>query len=268
MARTGFEPWRPGRSPALPGVPRVIAHRGASQDAPENTLAAFRLAHGQAAWMVELDARLAADGVLVVIHDSTLERTTDGRGRVIEATSAALGRLDAGSWRDPAHGGEGVPILAQALELLAGLGMGVNVELKADPGLERRTGREAARLLRAAWPSDGPPLLVSSFAEPALEAVREAAPELPRALLREAAGADWRVALERLDCTTLHLGEAGLDGGTLAELVAAGVPVLVYTVNDPARARALLAAGCRAVFSDVPGRMLAALGEAPAAPAR
>lgn len=265
MARNGFEPWRPGRSPALPGLPRVIAHRGASLDAPENTLAAFRLAHGQGARMVELDARLAADGELVVIHDSTLERTTDGRGRVSETTSAALSRLDAGSWRGAAFRGEPLPTLAQALELLAGLGMAVNVELKADPGEAGRTGRAAGHRLRTAWPSAGPPLLVSSFAEAALEAVAETAPELPRALLREAAGADWREALERLGCTTLHLSADHLEGETLRALVAAGVPVLVYTVNDPARARALLDAGCRAVFTDLPGRMLEALGEPPEA---
>lgn len=261
MVRCGFEPWRPGRRPALPGLPRVIAHRGASLDAPENTLAAFRLAHAQGARMVELDARLAADGELVVIHDSTLERTTDGRGRVIEATSAALARLDAGSWRGAAWRGEPLPTLAQALELLAGLGMGVNVELKADPGEAERTGRAAGRLLREAWPSAGPPLLVSSFEEVALEALAESAPELPRALLREAAGADWREALERLGCTTLHLGAEHLGGDTIEALVAAGVPVLVYTVDDPARARALLDAGCRAVFTDLPGRMLEGLGE-------
>lgn len=265
MVRSGFEPWRPDRSPSLPGVPRVIAHRGASQDAPENTLAAFRLAHAQGARMVELDARLAADGELVVIHDSTLERTTDGRGRVIAATSQALARLDAGSWRGAAYRGEPLPTLAEALGLLVELGMGVNVELKADPGEAERTGRAAGRLLRAAWPEAGPPLLVSSFAEAALEALAEAAPELPRALLREEAGADWRAALARLGCTTLHLGAQRLAGDTLDELVAAGVPVLVYTVNDPARARALLDAGCRAVFTDLPGRMLEALGAAPAA---
>lgn len=262
MGRVGWEPWQPGLGAALPGLPRVIAHRGASADAPENTLAAFRLAHAQGARMVELDTRLAGDGSLVVMHDSTLERTTDGRGRVLEADGAALARLDAGGWHGPAHRGERLPSLAEALELLAGLVMGVNVELKADPGEERRTGVEAARLVRRLWPAGGPPVLLSSFAEAALAGALEAAPELPRGLLRERAGTDWAEAMGRLACTSLNLGDRGLAIDELRALVAAGVPVLVYTVNEPARARALLETGARAVFTDTPGAMLAALGPA------
>lgn len=252
MRGKGWEPWKPGLKLPLPGLPRVVAHRGASADAPENTLAAFRLARERGATMVELDTRLTRDGVLVVIHDSTLDRTTDGHGRVIETDAARIATLDAGSWFDPRFRGEAVPTLEAALELLARLGMGVNVELKADPGEERRTGAEAARLIERVWPAEGPPVLLSSFAEAALAAARREAPDLPRGLLRERAGPDWREALERLACTTLHLGRGHLDEETLRELVREAVPVLVYTVNDPAEARRLFDRGVRAVFSDRP----------------
>jgi glycerophosphoryl diester phosphodiesterase len=256
MRGRGWEPWAPGLKLPLPGLPRVIAHRGVSSRAPENTLAAFRLAQEQGAGMVELDARLARDGALVVIHDSTLDRTTDGHGRVIETDSTVIRRLDAGSWFDPRFRGERVPTLEEALALLARLGLAVNVELKADPGEERRTGAEAARLVERVWPAEGPPVLVSSFEEEALAAARREAPELPRGLLRERAGPDWREAMERLACTTLHLGSHHVDEAGLRELYREAVPVLVYTVNSPAEARRLFDLGVRAVFSDVPDVIL------------
>jgi glycerophosphoryl diester phosphodiesterase len=256
MRGKGWEPWAPGLKLPLPGLPRVIAHRGTSSRAPENTLAAFRLAREQGAAMVELDTRLTRDGVLVVIHDSTLDRTTDGHGRVIETDSAEIRRLDAGSWFDPRFRGERVPTLEEALALLARLGLAANVELKADPGEERRTGAEAARLVERVWPADGPPVLISSFEEEALAAARREAPQLPRGLLRERAGPDWREAMERLACTTLHLGSHHLDEPTLRELHREAVPLLVYTVNGPAEARRLFDLGVRAVFSDVPDTIL------------
>jgi glycerophosphoryl diester phosphodiesterase len=252
MRGKGWEPWKPGLKLPLPGLPRVIAHRGASAEAPENTLAAFRRAHELGTAMVELDARLARDGVLVVIHDSTLDRTTDGHGRVIETDSERIAALDAGSWFDARFRGEPVPTLEAALDLLARLGMAVNVELKADPGEERRTGAEAARLVERIWPAEGPPVLLSSFDEEALAAARREAPDLPRGLLRERAGPDWREAMDRLACTTLHLGHIHLDEATLRELYHEAVPVLVYTVNDPAEARRLFDRGVRAIFSDRP----------------
>lgn len=252
MRGRGWEPWEPGLKPPLPGLPRVIAHRGASAAAPENTLAAFRLAAERGAAMVELDTRLARDGVPVVIHDSTLDRTTDGHGRVLASDSERIALLDAGAWFDPRFRGERVPTLEQALELLARVGLAVNVELKADAGEERRTGAEVARLVARVWPADGPPVLLSSFAEEALDAARHAVPELPRGLLRERTGPDWRVAMERLACTTLHVGREHLDEATLRELRREAVPALVYTVNDPKEARRLFDHGVRAVFSDVP----------------
>lgn len=256
MHGKGWEPWRSGLKLPLPGLPRVIAHRGASAAAPENTLAAFRLAHERGARMVELDARLTRDGVLVVIHDSTLERTTDGRGRVIETDSASLALLDAGSWFAPAFRGERIPTLEAALGFLAGLDLAVNVELKSDPGQEARTGAEAARLIARVWPSDGPPVLISSFQEETLLAARHAVPELPRGLLRERAGADWRAAMERCACSTLHLAAHHLDESLLRELYREAVPVLVYTVNDPREAKRLFDLGVRALFTDVPEAIL------------
>ena len=109
-----------------PLMPAVVAHRGASAAAPENTLAAMRRAAEMGARWAECDVRLSADGVPVVIHDGTLDRTTDGRGALAAHTAAELARLDAGSWRDAAFAGEPVPTLAALLEEARRLGLGLN----------------------------------------------------------------------------------------------------------------------------------------------
>src|SRR5438067_10660640 len=116
----------------------VIAHRGASGTHPENTMAAFRRAVDVGAGMIELDVQLTRDRHVVVIHDATLDRTTDGRGPVSAVTLAELRRLDGGGWFAPGFAGERVPTLA---EVLAAVHVPVNVELKPardDDGLERR----------------------------------------------------------------------------------------------------------------------------------
>ncbi|MCL5269801.1 MAG: hypothetical protein M1457_04435 [bacterium] len=118
----------------------VIAHRGASAQAPENTLAAFRLAHEMGADWFELDCQFSRDGHLVVMHDGQLDRTTNGRGPVAARTLAELRRLDAGGWFDPRFAGEPVPTLGEALDFAHGR-LGVYIEVKTaggDADLERR----------------------------------------------------------------------------------------------------------------------------------
>ena len=133
-------------------LPRVIAHRGLSARAPENTLAAFRAAAGAGVPWVECDVQLTADGHAVLLHDETLDRTTDGTGRLADTPLAGLRGLDAGGWFDAAFAGESIPALSEALDLLAALGLGVNLEIKSGPG----RGPEAARavLSELGIPSD------------------------------------------------------------------------------------------------------------------
>ncbi len=113
----------------------IIAHRGASAHAPENTLAAFQLAVAQGADAIELDAKLSLDGQIVVIHDQNVERTTNGNGKVGELTLSELQALDAGSWFSPAFAGEKIPTLRQVFEVI-GDKLLINVELTnyASPG--------------------------------------------------------------------------------------------------------------------------------------
>jgi glycerophosphoryl diester phosphodiesterase len=252
MREDGWRPWRRGVSDPVPGLARVIGHRGAAARAPENTLAGLRKAHELGAGWVEFDVMLSSDGVPILIHDETLERTTSGAGRVDRHSAAEIQALDAGSWFDPAFHDERVPTLSEAVAVLLELGLGANVEIKPSTGYAQRTGEVVAGLLQQTWPQDGPPLLLSSFERPALAAARAVAPELPRGLLSEALPSDWAQDMTGLGCTTLHLGHRQVRPAMLRDLAAESVPVLLYTVNDAKRARELLTAGAVAVISDVP----------------
>ena len=242
-------------------IPAIIGHRGAKANAPENTLAGFRAAHAEGAAWVEFDVKLTRDGVAVVIHDETLQRTTTGRGRVRELTLATIRAADAGC---PAifgdrFRGERVPTLAETLDLLLGLGMGFNLEIKPCPGLERETAEASIRVVRERWPAHAPAPVLSSFSLAALEAARDFAPELPRGLLAAPLPADWRETARRLDCATIHPGKRGLDAATVAAVRRAGFPVLAWTVNRPARARELRLWGVDSIITDRPAAIAAAL---------
>ena len=230
-------------------LPRVFAHRCGGALAPENSLAGLRIAARLGLAAVEFDVMLSADGSPWLLHDETLERTTDGSGRVCAASDARLRGLDAGVRRHPAFAGEGVPTLAAAAAACRQLGLHANVEIKPAVGCEELTGTVVARQVQALWVGSAQPL-VSSFSEVALAAARVAAPGLPLACLYERVPADWRARMHQFGALTLHCDAALVDDGMLAEARACGVPVLCYTVNDPLLASALFARGVAAVFTD------------------
>lgn len=230
--------------------PLVIAHRGASGSAPENTLAAFRRAEALGAHMIELDAQLTRDGEVVVIHDWTLERTTGGRGPVRERTLGELRTLDAGRWFAGAFAGERVPTLAEVLSAVA---LPVNVELKpvgAD-GLEARVlavVRQARALDRVVF---------SSFDGSILGRLRALATEAEIAVLWETPEPAAAVAaMQRVAARALHLRKDAATPANLATLMRMGVEVRVWTVNAPDEMAALIAAGASGVFTDYPERFL------------
>jgi glycerophosphoryl diester phosphodiesterase len=236
-------------------LPRVLGHRGAVASAPENTLAGFRTAAALGVRWVEFDVRLTYDGSCILLHDETVERTTNGAGRARDLTLAELQRLDAGSWFGPAFAGERIPTLEEAIATLAELGLGANIELKPSPGQEAETAQTALAIVKERWPEHLPTPLLSSFQEAALAAAREAMPEAPRGLLLGAVPPDWRQRAEDLDCATIHCDHRKLDPETVRAMTEAGYPVLAYTVNDAARAATLFERGVVAVFSDSPERI-------------
>jgi glycerophosphoryl diester phosphodiesterase len=236
------------REPSRP--PLVIAHRGASGSAPENTLPAFERAIALGADMIELDVQLTCDGEVVVIHDWTLDRTTTGSGLVREQTLGAIRRLDAGSWFDPRFRGARIPTLA---EVLAAVALPVNVELKpaGDDGLE-------ARCLAVVEGAGADARIVfSSFELAALERLRRCSPAATIAVLWETGPLPEALrAIRRVGARALHLRKDAATTATLAALAAEQVPVRVWTVNDPGEMARLTAAGVEGLFTDHPERFL------------
>ncbi len=233
--------------------PRVIAHRCGGALGPENTLAGLRIAARLGCRAVEFDAMLAADGVPVLIHDDTVDRTTDGAGRVAARTALDLAGLDAGIRHHRAFAGEPVPTLASALELCAHLGLAANVEIKPAAGSEVVTGEAVTAVVEAArlrFP--GMPLLLSSFSRLALAASLRTVPALERALLVEEIPEDWRGLIEAQGCIAIHAAGQLLDESLLAAIAGRGVPVACYTVNRPDLAAHLFGRGVSAVFTDRP----------------
>jgi glycerophosphoryl diester phosphodiesterase len=240
-------------------LPRVIGHRGAASLAPENTVAGLRRARALGCRWVEFDVRMTADNRLVLLHDDRLDRTTNGRGRARSLPLEAIRRCDAGSWFASSFAGERVPTLEEVMAALSELGLGANLELKAERGKATETGLAAAELTARLWPPHLPAPLISSFIAEAIRAARERAPSVAYGLLlRSAAGQRWRQA-EALGCTTVNLDHRRLRPAIVSEIRSAGFAVLAYTVNDVMRARELFEWGVASVISDVPDLILAAI---------
>lgn len=237
-------------SPGSWPYPRIVAHRGAGKLAPENTMAALRLGHARGHRMAEFDVKLSADGIAFLLHDATLDRTTDGHGRADALTWRELALLDAGAWHSPGFAGEPVPSLASIARFCRANGVAVNIEIKPTPGRERATGAavaiDAARLWHGA---DVPPLL-SSFSEAALAAAQDAVPVLPRAYLCDGLPTDWLARCTALGCVALDAKHSLLDEKVIGAAHAAGLRVAAWTVNEPARARELAAMGLDMLITD------------------
>jgi glycerophosphoryl diester phosphodiesterase len=235
-------------------LPAVVAHRGASAAAPENTLAALRRAAEMGARWAECDVRLTADGVPVVIHDATLERTTDGRGAVARRRAAELAALDAGRWFDAAFAGEPLPTLAAMTAEARRLGLGLNVEIKAVGDAAARATAAAAAPLLAELGED---VVVSSFADGALATMNTVAPSIRRGLLcRRRVGAAQLARARAVAAVSLHADRRALDASTAARVEAAGLHPVAYTVNECAEAVRLWRAGVPTVITDRPDALL------------
>jgi glycerophosphoryl diester phosphodiesterase len=249
------------RKQATPvALPKVAGHRGAAAYAPENTLEGFREAARRGIGWVEFDVKLSADGVPIVFHDDKLDRTTNGQGPVAAASFDRTRKLDAGSWFAPRFAGAHVPSFREVLELVRDLGLGANIEIKPCPGREVETAERAVALIEEQWPARRPLPLISSFKPASLAAVKAKAPALPRGLLVYEHGLPtWKRDASDLACSTVHCSEHNMTAAWAAEIRGLGYGLAVYTVNEPARARELMAFGVQCIISDAPDRILAAV---------
>ncbi len=230
---------------------RIVAHRGASRDAPENTLAAFRLASRLGARWLEFDVSLLGDATPVLHHDATLERCTDATGPLDRLTAADLAGIDAGGWFGTQYAGEPLATLAQALDLIGELGLSANLEMKPHDAAPEPIARAVAEALgRRPWTRAR--ILVSSYNLEALKALRELMPDQPLAVLYFDPPAGWPEALAALGACSLHIQHQYLTREILAQARAQGFHVRVYTVNEPPRMEPFRAAGLTGVITDHP----------------
>ena len=240
-------------------IMEIIGHRGAAHDAPENTLASFRLGWEQGADAVELDVRLTRDGHALVIHDADTRRVTGVANRVAASTLAALRALDAGGWKGSRWAGEKLPTLAEALALIPE-GKRLVIEIKCGPEilpeLERvitASGKTAAQLL------------IISFHLEVCAAAKKMFPKIPVLLLStlkhlpmtnrwtpRARGLIAKAVAARLDGLNIE-GPAGLDAEFIRQVHAAGLKCVTWTVDQPDAAKNLRDAGIDALTTNRPG---------------
>ena len=230
--------------------PRWIAHRGAGKLAPENTLAAFRLGASYGYRMFECDAKLSADGVVFLMHDATLDRTTNGQGIGGNLPWHALSQLDAGTWHSRTFAGEALPTLEGLAQFCRANGHLLNIEIKPTPGTEAATGEAVARLAKRLWAGADVPPLLTSFKTDALAAAQQAVPELPRGLLIDTLWTDWFEKALDLGCVAVVANYALWDVATVARVQGAGLRCLSYTVNDDWAAQHLLELGTDGIITD------------------
>jgi glycerophosphoryl diester phosphodiesterase len=231
--------------------PRWIAHRGAGKLAPENTLAAFRLGtatHGY--HMFECDAKLSSDGVVLLLHDDTLNRTTNGLGIAGQQTWNSLSQLDAGSWHSAPFAGEPLATLESVARFCLANGCCLNIEIKPTTGRETDTGRIVAEQADRLWSGSPVPPLLTSFSPQALSGARETAPDLPRGLLLETLWTHWLDTALKLGCAAVVCDHVLWEQSTWDQVHQAGLRTMAYTVNTETEVQRLLALGIDGIITD------------------
>lgn len=233
-------------------IPKIIGHRGAKGYAPENTLTSFRKAKELGATWVEFDVKETKDNILVIIHDDDLDRTTNGKGPMINSLWSVVRELDAGSWFHPSFSNEKVPTLEETFILLKELNMGANIEIKPCPGREEQTAIAVANAIMKKWPKELPPPLVSSFSMDSLIAAKNTCPNLIIGALFETLPRDWKKVILKVQAVTIHIDHEIVHENMIKQLNQEGYPVLTYTVNDQKRAHDLFNMGVSSIFTDYP----------------
>lgn len=232
--------------------PKIIGHRGASTYAPENTLEAIHTAADLGAEWVELDVKLTKDGVPIIFHDDTLDRTTNGSGRVADMTYDEIKELDAGSWFGESFIGAKIPTLEQAVDVLIERGLGLNLEIKPCPGREKETAEVALDELSQIW-DDHDKILISSFSHVSLELAMDMASDWKRGLLLpEEWPENWLELVDFFDVVTIALDGNSVTREMMEDAIDTEKAILAYTVNDPIKARELQNWGVDGIFTDAP----------------
>lgn len=238
--------------------PRWIAHRGAGKLAPENTLAAFRVGAEHGYRMFECDVKLSLDGVPFLLHDATLQRSTnafEALGSGLSQTAGdhpwgTLTLLDAGSWHSKRFAGEPIPTFEAIARYCLHNDFFLNIEIKPTPGTEFQTGQTVAQHAARLWYGAATPPLLTSFDVAALKGAAQAQPALPRGLLLEELWPGWLEMALRLGCVAVVCDHTQWDSSSVDHAGRAGLRVLSYTVNDARSVQRLIELGTDGIITD------------------
>ena len=230
--------------------PRWIAHRGAGKLAPENTLAAFKLGASHGYRMFECDVKLSADDVLFLLHDATLERTTNGKGEARAQNWQVLSQLDAGAWHSPAFKGEPLASFASIARYCLDNAYFLNIEIKPTPGLEAINGAVVAETAAQLWKDAPVSPLLTSFQLASLQAAKLAQPRLPRGLLLDKLIPGWLETALELECVAVVCNYRLWDERSVGQAKKAGLKTLSYTVNDADAVKKLVELGTDGIITD------------------
>jgi glycerophosphoryl diester phosphodiesterase len=232
-------------------TPIIFAHRGASAYAPENTLAAFELAAEQGAPAIEFDVKLTSDRQVIILHDQTLDRTTNGSGAVTKQALAAVRELDAGSWKSVNFSGEKIPLLEEVFEAV-GKKVLMNIELTNYATPFDGLVSEVAVLVKKYGLQER--IIFSSFYFSNLLAARRLLPSVPcgQLILEGKDGWQQRIAARFMQLEAEHPYSSDVSAEMVQRVHARGRRVHAWTVNDPIEMRRLRTCGVDGIFSDDP----------------
>ncbi|MBX3709251.1 MAG: glycerophosphoryl diester phosphodiesterase [Gammaproteobacteria bacterium] len=236
----------------------VVGHRGACAYAPENTMASFIKAAQLGVKWVEFDVMQAKCGEVVVFHDDTLDRTSNGQGDLRSYSYSYLCLLDAGSWFDPVFSGERIPTLLAVIEFLQNMQMSANIEIKAFPGKEESLVKCTLEKMSAYLSSSNDFFIFSSFSIQALQFLRQYSPDCQIGMLLHEWEPDWQEICQSINCVSVHVNHEIMTADMARKIKGMGKLLLCYTVNDVSRAEELYSWGVDAVFSDVPDQIIKA----------
>ncbi|MBM6550930.1 glycerophosphoryl diester phosphodiesterase [Marinomonas ostreistagni] len=235
---------------------KVMGHRGAALLAPENTLASIRAAAATGVKWVEIDVYPIAQGGLIIFHDDTLERCTNGIGNTVEANLETILTLDAGTWFGGEHEGEKIPTLEQAIDCIQALGLGLNLEIKYDGTAIEQVVPPILALLAERW-QDNDKLMISSFNYPALQWCYHTNKQLHLGYLVNQVPDDWLLKLAAIEAYSLNCHYKPLTEAQARAIKSAGYQLLCYTANDPQLVTDHWDWGMDAVITDDPRPFMA-----------
>lgn len=230
--------------------PKWIAHRGAGKLAPENTLAAFQLGATHGYRMFECDVKLSRDGVVFLLHDAELDRTTNGTGIAGSYDWSHLYQLNAGAWHSSTYAEEAIPTFESIAQFCLTHGYFLNIEIKPTPGTEAITGSTVAKEAMRLWQDESVLPLLTSFKTEALVAAKQTAPLIPRGLLLHSLWDGWLEAALDLECDAIVCNYKLWNKELVETVHAQKMRCLSYTVNEQDIADFLIALGTDGIITD------------------